>query len=63
MTCGPVGGCGRIRGMDSVTEKNAAGAPREPVKHRMTQRLSGWDYRQRAIFMITITLKEIGKAV
>ena len=30
----------------------------EPMKHRMTRRLAGWDYRQRAIYMITVTLEE-----
>jgi hypothetical protein len=26
------------------------------IKHRMTRRLKNWDYRQRAIYMITVTL-------
>ena len=28
------------------------------IKHRMTRRLNGWDYCQRAIYMITITLAD-----
>ncbi|MBQ9694499.1 MAG: hypothetical protein IJV69_07075 [Kiritimatiellae bacterium] len=28
------------------------------VKHRMTRRLNGWDYRQRAIYFITLTLQD-----
>ena len=30
----------------------------QETKHRMTRRLAGWDYRQRAIYMITVTLKD-----
>ena len=29
-----------------------------PIKHRMTRRLTGWDYCQRAIYMITVTLED-----
>ena len=28
------------------------------IKHRMTRRLADWDYRRRAIYMITITLED-----
>lgn len=28
------------------------------VKHRMTRRLNGWDYRQRAIYFITLVLQD-----
>ena len=28
------------------------------IKHRMTRRLNGWDYRQRAIYSITVTLAD-----
>ena len=28
------------------------------IKHRMTRRLNGWDYSQRAIYMITVTLAD-----
>ena len=44
--------------MSDGTEESATGAARAPVKHRMTRRLAGWDYRQRAIYMITVTLEE-----
>ena len=44
--------------MSDRTEESATGAARAPVKHRMTRRLAGWDYRQRAIYMITVTLEE-----
>ncbi len=30
----------------------------QETKHRMTRRLAGWDYRQRAIYMITVTLED-----
>jgi hypothetical protein len=30
----------------------------QETKHRMTRRLVGWDYRQRAIYMITVTLED-----
>ena len=30
----------------------------QETKHRMTRRLAGWDYRQRAIYMITVTLDD-----
>ena len=30
----------------------------DEIKHRMTRRLNGWDYCQRAIYMITITLAD-----
>ena len=30
----------------------------QEMKHRMTRRLAGWDYRQRAIYMITVTLED-----
>ncbi len=29
-----------------------------PIKHRMTRRLHGWDYCQRAIYMVTLTLAD-----
>ena len=29
----------------------------QETKHRMTRRLAGWDYCQRAIYMITVTLE------
>ena len=29
-----------------------------PIKHRMTRRLHGWDYCQRAIYMVTVTLAD-----
>lgn len=29
-----------------------------PIKHRMTRRLHGWDYSQRAIYMVTVTLAD-----
>jgi len=32
--------------------------PKDEIKHRMTRRLDGWDYCQRAIYMITITLAD-----
>lgn len=44
--------------MANGTEESAPEATRAPVKHRMTRRLAGWDYRQRAIYMITVTLEE-----
>ena len=44
--------------MANETEESAPEATRAPVKHRMTRRLAGWDYRQRAIYMITVTLEE-----
>ena len=44
--------------MADGTEESAQEATRAPVKHRMTRRLAGWDYRQRAIYMITVTLEE-----
>ena len=44
--------------MADGTEESAPEATRAPVKHRMTRRLAGWDYRQRAIYMITVTLEE-----
>lgn len=44
--------------MSDGTDESATGAARAPVKHRMTRRLAGWDYRQRAIYMITVTLEE-----
>ena len=28
------------------------------IKHRMTRRLNGWDYCQRAIYSITVTLAD-----
>ena len=31
---------------------------RAEIKHRMTRRLAGWDYCQRAIYMVTITLAD-----
>ena len=31
---------------------------KDEIKHRMTRRLNGWDYCQRAIYMITITLAD-----
>ena len=31
---------------------------KDEIKHRMTRRLAGWDYCQRAIYMITITLAD-----
>ena len=31
---------------------------KDEIKHRMTRRLTGWDYCQRAIYMITITLAD-----
>ena len=33
-------------------------AMKDEIKHRMTRRLNGWDYCQRAIYMITITLAD-----
>ena len=30
----------------------------QETKHRMTRRLAGWDYCQRAIYMITVTLED-----
>ena len=33
------------------------------TKHRMTRRLNGWDYGQRAIYMVTVTLAERGRPV
>ena len=30
----------------------------QETKHRMTRRLADWDYRQRAIYMITVTLED-----
>lgn len=33
-------------------------AMKDEIKHRMTRRLTGWDYCQRAIYMITITLAD-----
>ena len=30
----------------------------QETKHRMTRRLAGWNYRQRAIYMITVTLED-----
>ena len=36
---------------------------KDEIKHRMTRRLNGWDYCQRAIYMITINLKERGRPV
>ena len=33
-------------------------AMNDEIKHRMTRRLNGWDYCQRAIYMITITLAD-----
>ena len=30
----------------------------QETKHRMTRRLADWDYRQRAIYMITATLED-----
>ena len=30
----------------------------QEIKHRMTRRLNDWDYGQRAIYMITVTLKD-----
>ena len=44
--------------MSNGMEESAPEATRAPVKHRMTRRLAGWDYRQRAIYMITVTLEE-----
>ena len=44
--------------MANGTEESAPEATRAPGKHRMTRRLAGWDYRQRAIYMITVTLEE-----
>ena len=32
--------------------------PKSEIKHRMTRRLNGWDYCQRAIYMITVTLAD-----
>ena len=49
--------------MENGTEAKAAGAPREPVKHRMGRRCNGWDYARRAIYMITVKLAERGKPV
>ena len=31
---------------------------KDEIKHRMTRRLTGWNYCQRAIYMITITLAD-----
>ena len=31
---------------------------RAEIKHRMTRRLANWDYTRRAIYMITVTLKD-----
>ena len=31
---------------------------RAETRHRMTRRLAGWDYSQRAIYMITVTLAD-----
>ncbi len=31
---------------------------RAETRHRMTRRLANWDYAQRAIYMITITLED-----
>ena len=31
---------------------------RAEIRHRMTRRLAGWDYSQRAIYMITVTLAD-----
>ena len=33
-------------------------AMKDEIKHRMTRRLTGWNYCQRAIYMITITLAD-----
>ena len=33
-----------------------------PIKHRMTRRLHGWDYSQRAIYMVTVTLADRTRA-
>lgn len=34
------------------------GAFWQETKHRMTRRLADWDYRQRAIYMITVTIED-----
>lgn len=41
--------------MSAAEERAAFG---QETKHRMTRRLAGWDYRQRAIYMITVTLED-----
>ena len=33
------------------------------TKHRMGRRCNGWDYSQRAIYMVTLNLKERGRPV
>ena len=45
----------RVRGMSAAEERAAFW---QETKHRMTRRLAGWDYCQRAIYMITVTLED-----
>ena len=45
----------RVRGMSAAEERAAFW---QETKHRMTRRLADWDYCQRAIYMITVTLED-----